>query len=492
MALKGHTKIELTDVNTGKKEVYEDDNLVTNALSSLLNSNYFGFESTDVNTNKTWMTRYPIIGNALGGVLLYQDSIEENKDTYFAENNTCIGYANQVVNDTEDVKRGSPNLTESGEIDNGYKFVWDFETSQANGTISSVCLTSNYGGYAENGAGYNDQYVFYCPNNLANLGWNFNTLGYTNDEKLDYLYSNRGIVEVNPDENYMVTINRKGADTILIRKTFKPFNNIKFNHDYTTPDSFSEVLNETEISVTTSATYYEIAYDNDNAYVIDVETMNGDTALTLQVTTIPKSDYTEHSTQTIDVTDYSIRWKLNGYAYGLKVSEEIKIGRHVCTVRDGFLYLFGPQVGRDYSNIHIDTIYKVNLSNVADITAITLPEVTKIWEFYQMFPTIFTIGDNVYIGSGSANSSQSKNMRIDYNDNATLLSYNFNTNHGYNAEIIKIDDIWYLMNLYYNSYNLEYKLITRTPYLATINNLSEPVTKTASKTMKITYTLTFE
>jgi len=109
-----------------------------------------------------------------------------------------------------------------------------------------------------------------------------------------------------------------------------------------------------------------------------------------------------------------------------------------------------------------------------------------------MFPTIFTIGDNVYIGSGSANSSQSKNMRIDYNDNATLLSYNFNTNHGYNAEIIKIDDIWYLMNLYYNSYNLEYKLITRTPYLATINNLSEPVTKTASKTMKITYTLTFE
>ena len=29
-------------------------------------------------------------------------------------------------------------------------------------------------------------------------------------------------------------------------------------------------------------------------------------------------------------------------------------------------------------------------------------------------------------------------------------------------------------------------------YLATINNLSEPVVKTSSKTMKVTYTLTFE
>lgn len=34
-------------------------------------------------------------------------------------------------------------------------------------------------------------------------------------------------------------------------------------------------------------------------------------------------------------------------------------------------------------------------------------------------------------------------------------------------------------------------LIKDARYLATINNLSEPVVKTASKTMKVTYTLTF-
>ena len=37
-----------------------------------------------------------------------------------------------------------------------------------------------------------------------------------------------------------------------------------------------------------------------------------------------------------------------------------------------------------------------------------------------------------------------------------------------------------------------YILMKDDRYLATINNLAEPVVKTSSKTMKVTYTLTFE
>lgn len=40
--LKGKSVIELTDVHTGKKEVYEDTNLVTEAISDILNSNILG------------------------------------------------------------------------------------------------------------------------------------------------------------------------------------------------------------------------------------------------------------------------------------------------------------------------------------------------------------------------------------------------------------------------------------------------------------------
>ncbi len=46
---------------------------------------------------------------------------------------------------------------------------------------------------------------------------------------------------------------------------------------------------------------------------------------------------------------------------------------------------------------------------------------------------------------------------------------------------------------YYQFHNFFYfskDLYLFTPYLATINNLSTPVIKTADKTMKITYTLT--
>ena len=40
--LKGKTVIELTDVHTGEKEVYEDNNMVTEALTDIFNTNILG------------------------------------------------------------------------------------------------------------------------------------------------------------------------------------------------------------------------------------------------------------------------------------------------------------------------------------------------------------------------------------------------------------------------------------------------------------------
>ena len=44
----------------------------------------------------------------------------------------------------------------------------------------------------------------------------------------------------------------------------------------------------------------------------------------------------------------------------------------------------------------------------------------------------------------------------------------------------------------YSDNDMCYMLMKDDRYLATINNLAEPVVKTSSKTMKVTYTLTFE
>ena len=42
MKLKGSTKIELTDVHTGKKEIYRDTNMVTKAVSQVFGTNIEG------------------------------------------------------------------------------------------------------------------------------------------------------------------------------------------------------------------------------------------------------------------------------------------------------------------------------------------------------------------------------------------------------------------------------------------------------------------
>ena len=42
MKLKGTTKIELTDVYTGKKEIYRDTNMVTKAVQQVFGTNIEG------------------------------------------------------------------------------------------------------------------------------------------------------------------------------------------------------------------------------------------------------------------------------------------------------------------------------------------------------------------------------------------------------------------------------------------------------------------
>ena len=149
MMLKGKSVIELTNVHTGQKEVYEDTNLVTEAVMDILNTNIMGilYDSTGFNNSNGDAWKLPLKKNIMGGILLYQNEIEERTDNLYAPlDNPLIGYASDDANNTEDVRRGSRNLTESKVVDGGYRFVWDFATSQANGTISAVCISNTLAG----------------------------------------------------------------------------------------------------------------------------------------------------------------------------------------------------------------------------------------------------------------------------------------------------------------------------------------------------------
>ena len=134
--IKGHTKIELFNAETGKIEkTYEKDNLVTNAVQYLIAAqNMMGKVMNQ--------SVFPIATNALGGLMLFNNTLDEDADNIaFPSNAKLVGYGDRDSN-TTDSMRGSLNSIESHATDTGYVSVWDFGTAQGNGTIKAIALTN--------------------------------------------------------------------------------------------------------------------------------------------------------------------------------------------------------------------------------------------------------------------------------------------------------------------------------------------------------------
>lgn len=143
--LKGTTKIELTDVNTGETQVVEKHNAITSALQELFNTTL-----GHLTTESSLSSRLPVHTNLLGGLLLFDSRIEGNPLPLFApETANLIGCARYNTQNGSSKYFGSYNAAESevDTVNKTIKMVYDFKTSEANGTINSVCLTSLNGGY---------------------------------------------------------------------------------------------------------------------------------------------------------------------------------------------------------------------------------------------------------------------------------------------------------------------------------------------------------
>lgn len=139
MSLKGSATIELTNAD-GSKEIIKHDNLVTNAVNDLCMS-----QRGEMATILKIVNNGDSYAQALfGGLLLFDEELDDDANSYFLPTVKCTGYASQDAYAGLDTCRGSFNASEGGVQDDGsYKFVWDFATSQANGTIKSLALVPN-------------------------------------------------------------------------------------------------------------------------------------------------------------------------------------------------------------------------------------------------------------------------------------------------------------------------------------------------------------
>lgn len=153
--LQGKATLVLHDVETGREEKIVEHNMVTNAIHDLLTVNPAGICS--LGSLNSMMTVLPLCPNAIGGVILFPDKLEEDASKYYADpSNIPTGYASNDSYNGINQHRGSYNLTESGKTDDGYRLVFDFSTNQGNGRISAIALTSAAGGVSYFGNEYVD------------------------------------------------------------------------------------------------------------------------------------------------------------------------------------------------------------------------------------------------------------------------------------------------------------------------------------------------
>ena len=449
--MKGKTIIELTDVKTKKKEVLKDDNLVTDVLEKILTLNPNGLL-----TNISKDTFYPIVEKIVGGILLFKDKITEDKNTSFVStSNECIGYAGQVEGVQENPLQGSFNKQESKATSNGYKFVWDFGTSKANGKISSVCLTNAKAGGGYFGTKSNGE------TNRIKLGEDKYLIKNT-DTEMKKKYVN--VVEANFEENYIVSIVPE-SDHLRIIKSREPLLNFRLN------DSLS-FLNEKNITETkikykkSYGTYGVCIYvDAENYYLLKTSTSGGNTNVTkLKINkannSIEETEFTLENVKIENIGSYSL-----DYDYYRTIKSVLRGG-----------YVYAVSTDEKY-------VVKFAINNPVDVTKIE-PKFTLKTGSVSSHTTgcgMYILGDMI-IGT---------NFTIDKNDKVTEIAQSDLST----IECIPLSYGPFLLGYFANGESSGDKYLRKvlyliTPYSATINNLSKTVEKTADKTMKITYYLT--
>ena len=139
--MQGKTTFILTDRDTGRVvEKREEHNMVTNALRDILAMPKIGLFCCNMANNlKGYL---PMYNNLLHGLMLFGDNIPEKSDDYLRNGRyNVIATAGSAYTGT-DAKRGTFNASQSGEFENGYRFVWDFAPEKAIGTIKCASLSS--------------------------------------------------------------------------------------------------------------------------------------------------------------------------------------------------------------------------------------------------------------------------------------------------------------------------------------------------------------
>lgn len=424
--MKGITRFELTNVKTGEVEVYEEQNMFTNALASVFNNPPFFFnnllmaQQKQANGDEAFLT--PVYNHALGGLLLFPEVIEENANTLYAPaDNAPVGIGSNDGYSGTDFRRGNFN-GKSGPIKKngktiGFSYIWDFPTSAGNGKISCACLTSVLGG-----AGYLESNNVILHKSLFQ-SWE-GTTGFVRSNVNDPWTSDTD----RAPRGFVFGAHQKG---IIFRR-----DNGTICRNTTNLDSPGLFENPNEYD-----TLFSLA--NNGACVVV-----GDDIWCVRTNGNSSGNATVNIDKYIEANDWQMETETITVSAPLKKTEYY----YTCAVIANYLYMCG------YGD---DGVYKINLDNLADVTKIEVSVPSSC---------LYPFGDLV----------SSKECFIDTEDHVHMTGIEAVPCYRYGTWAV-------LSQRVHGGKICFFSASVFMPYLATINNLKNVINKTPDKTMTVTY-----
>jgi hypothetical protein len=145
MNIRGKSIVELFDAKSNKcVERTVQENIITDVIERIINPADRRYSISASNLASDIASYMPFMNFALGGVVGFTENMPEDPNIIFPPvgiHATFHAGGSRPAGNTN-LMRGSLNITESGDIPNGVRRVWDFETSNANGIIKCLALTN--------------------------------------------------------------------------------------------------------------------------------------------------------------------------------------------------------------------------------------------------------------------------------------------------------------------------------------------------------------
>lgn len=420
--MKGHVKLELRNAN-GETKVVHQDNLITNAVPM-----FIGNRITDEKTIKVTGTDVSSVNlsHSLGGIILFANTLIEDKNNIkFPIDNPVLAFGSDI-NNTSNPALGTFISSESGNTENGFKFVWDFSPSQANGTIKAVALTN--ASYT-----YNQRLLIESCHMLGSKS----NISITN-----FSSSNTKIISIDEQGSFYIFYRANSSKSTIYKFT----TTLKGVLKPSTKDTFEtiKVINSSINDICDGFDGY--------AYTTNIVSNGNATIKRYKL-----SDFTfeEDAGFTLNLFDN-------------RFSTSSSTDRYYCVVYNGYIYVFT-------NNRNYIMVFDLSTGEKKDDIAVPFSNLISISRFSDTKVLMFSTAGATYEFDLLNKVFKKTLIESATNINSvTRPGYNVNK---YNIQIAADNN----GNMYvYQAYN----------YLGTICNLKTPIEKTADQTLRVTYTLT--